>query len=463
MKKTALVLSGGGSRGAYEIGVWKALKELGIEIDMVFGTSVGAINGAMVAQDEPELAERLWKQMQTSMIFDLDTDGPTVQKNADQSAGKNTDPARGSSRKAASGISQHAGDNSCEGVSGIADSLRRQNDQPGASGRRGEHAGDRRKPAGITGGIAAASKKLYDGIAESVDEKLEETEIAGLPAKEAIAYSREIVLHGGAGTEGLRKLLDEYIDEDRVRSSGLVYGLVVTEVDLPAMHGQYLLADDIPAGRLGDYITASASCFPAARRYVIDGRSFIDGGYTDNMPVTMALHQGAERIFAVDLHAAGIVRGETVKQAKQQTEFHLLESSWELGSFLTFDKDNISRIMRLGYLDMMRDAGWYRGKRYAFADEAMTDHDIMGAEAAAEVFDLDPLTVYDRGSVIKALQDGLSMKTGARQGLVLHIAESLGRDEADSPYIQPGAYDILEEQVKAANFLVKSGLAGPQR
>ena len=33
MKKTALVLSGGGSRGAYEIGVWKALKELDIKID----------------------------------------------------------------------------------------------------------------------------------------------------------------------------------------------------------------------------------------------------------------------------------------------------------------------------------------------------------------------------------------------------------------------------------------------
>lgn len=412
MKKTAFVLSGGGSRGAYEIGIWKALKELGVEIDMVFGTSVGAINGAMVAQDEPELAEKLWKQMQTGMIFDLDTGAAPVQGTGEER------PAD----------------------------------------KYAEHASDTR-----TGGIAATSKKLYDDIAESVDEKLEETEIAGLPAKEAIAYAREIVLHGGAGTEGLRELLDEYIDEDRVRSLGMTYGLVVTAVDFPAMHGRYLLADDIPEGRLNDYITASASCFPAARRYVIDGSSFIDGGYTDNMPVTMALQQGAERIFTVDLHAAGIVRGETVRQAKLRTEFHLLESSWELGSFLTFDKDNISRIMRLGYLDMMREAGRYRGKRYAFADEAMTVHDIMGAEAAAEVFGLDPLTVYDRGSVIKALQDGLSMKTGTRQELVLHIAESLDRDEADSPYIQPGAYDLLEEQVKAANFLVKSGLAGSQR
>ena len=58
-KKTALVLSGGGARGAYEAGVWQALTELGIKIDIITGTSVGAINAAMVAQDELELAGRL--------------------------------------------------------------------------------------------------------------------------------------------------------------------------------------------------------------------------------------------------------------------------------------------------------------------------------------------------------------------------------------------------------------------
>lgn len=39
--KTALVLSGGGSRGAYEAGVWQALVDLGIKIDIVTGSSVG--------------------------------------------------------------------------------------------------------------------------------------------------------------------------------------------------------------------------------------------------------------------------------------------------------------------------------------------------------------------------------------------------------------------------------------
>ena len=46
-RKIALVLSGGGSRGAYQCGVWQALEELGIKIDIVVGVSVGAINGAV--------------------------------------------------------------------------------------------------------------------------------------------------------------------------------------------------------------------------------------------------------------------------------------------------------------------------------------------------------------------------------------------------------------------------------
>lgn len=47
-----LVLAGGGTRGAYEVGAWKALKELGINITGVVGTSIGAINGALFIQDD---------------------------------------------------------------------------------------------------------------------------------------------------------------------------------------------------------------------------------------------------------------------------------------------------------------------------------------------------------------------------------------------------------------------------
>lgn len=45
-----LVLAGGGVRGAYQIGVWKALKELKIKVSAVSGVSIGAVNGALFVQ-----------------------------------------------------------------------------------------------------------------------------------------------------------------------------------------------------------------------------------------------------------------------------------------------------------------------------------------------------------------------------------------------------------------------------
>lgn len=48
MSKFALVLSGGGSKGAYEIGVYMALKKMKKNIDIVTGTSIGEIGRAHV-------------------------------------------------------------------------------------------------------------------------------------------------------------------------------------------------------------------------------------------------------------------------------------------------------------------------------------------------------------------------------------------------------------------------------
>lgn len=47
--ETILVMQGGGSLGAYECGVYKALSKHGIKFDIVAGTSIGAVNAAIVA------------------------------------------------------------------------------------------------------------------------------------------------------------------------------------------------------------------------------------------------------------------------------------------------------------------------------------------------------------------------------------------------------------------------------
>jgi len=48
-----LVLAGGGARGFAHLGIWRALRERGIEVDVLGGTSIGAIMAALIAVDQP--------------------------------------------------------------------------------------------------------------------------------------------------------------------------------------------------------------------------------------------------------------------------------------------------------------------------------------------------------------------------------------------------------------------------
>ena len=50
-KTYALALEGGGARGAYQIGAYEALTEAGVKVNAAAGTSVGALNGAMIAKE----------------------------------------------------------------------------------------------------------------------------------------------------------------------------------------------------------------------------------------------------------------------------------------------------------------------------------------------------------------------------------------------------------------------------
>ena len=71
MEKIGLVLEGGGSKGAYQVGVLKALLENGYRFDAVTGTSIGALNGAILAQEGLDTLEEFWREVKISSIFDV--------------------------------------------------------------------------------------------------------------------------------------------------------------------------------------------------------------------------------------------------------------------------------------------------------------------------------------------------------------------------------------------------------
>ena len=70
MLKYGLVLAGGGSLGAYEIGCIKRLLELDFRFDIITGTSIGSINGAMLALNCFDQLLKIWNNIEIANIIE---------------------------------------------------------------------------------------------------------------------------------------------------------------------------------------------------------------------------------------------------------------------------------------------------------------------------------------------------------------------------------------------------------
>lgn len=71
MSEYGVVFTGGGTKGAYEVGAWKAIKELKLKVSAVVGTSIGAINGALAVQNDTVKMEEIYRNIKISNILSL--------------------------------------------------------------------------------------------------------------------------------------------------------------------------------------------------------------------------------------------------------------------------------------------------------------------------------------------------------------------------------------------------------
>ena len=261
--RRAVALGGGGAKGAYQIGVWQAFRELGMDFHVVTGTSVGALNGALMAQGSYAEAVEMWENMSNDLVL---SDVPPVEEG-----------------------------------------------QPGS--------------------VLEAYR----------------------------AYVREIVQKGGVDPSPLEGQIRRILDEDKLRGSGIRYGVVTVAMD--TLKPVELFAEEMPAGMVADYMMASASCFPAFRPKEIGDKKYIDGGYHDLLPVELALRARptVDEVYAVDIDGIGIRR-----PTHTDVPVHIIRSYWDLGSMIIFEKSQSRRDIRLGYLDTLKVLGRCDGRAYAF-------------------------------------------------------------------------------------------------
>ena len=244
--KRAIVLAGGGSKGAYQIGVWKALRELKIDYQIVTGTSVGALNGAFMVQQDFSQALSMWKNLNWEMIYD-----------------------------------------------------------------------------------------------SSFKEDLSKWDIWK-------KYIQGIVFNGGMEVTGLEKTIDFYIDENKFYRSSVDFGLVT--VNLTDLLPVEITKKEIPKELLKKYLLASASCFPAFQKTKIKDKDYIDGGYYDLLPISLAVNLGADTIIAVALDTKKVSLPDNAKEIP----ITIIQPHRELGSFLSFDDKQSQRSIILGYHDTLK-------------------------------------------------------------------------------------------------------------
>ena len=177
-------------------------------------------------------------------------------------------------------------------------------------------------------------------------------------------FLRKYAENRGADISPLKDLLTRVIDEPRFRASPMGFGLVT--VAFPSLQPLELTKADIPDGMLIDWLLASASCFPAFPMHKIDGKSYLDGGYHDNLPIRFAFKLGADHVTAVDLTYPPLH-----PEFRRHPCVTYICPSWNLGSILLFDPDVMEQNRRLGYNDACRALGSLFGWRYSFRGRAL--------------------------------------------------------------------------------------------
>ncbi|CEP81562.1 patatin-like phospholipase family protein [Paraclostridium sordellii] len=273
-----LVLEGGGTKGAYQIGAFKALRELGIEFKGVAGTSIGALNGAYIVQGNIDVLEEIWTNYDYTHFMNIDEETYNRIKHVDFTP-KNINMVLSLMNKA-------------------------------------------RKNQGID-------------------------------------------------ISPFRSLLEKTISEDLIRKSNKDFGLVTVMWDGKIIPNPMFL-DDIPSGKLLDYLIASAS-LPIFKLDKLDDKLFLDGVFHNNIPVSLLREKGYEDIVVIRL--IDDLFGKINLNHHQDANMKVIVPSEYLGGCLNLDPDNVKRNISLGYMDTMKTFNRYDGVRYYFNLDYKYDED----------------------------------------------------------------------------------------
>lgn len=266
-KEYGLVLEGGGAKGAYQIGAWKALKEAGIRIKGIAGTSVGALNGALICMGDLEKAESLWENISYSQIMSVD-----------------------------------------------------------------------------------------DKVMEDI---FKQKKIS----RDALKDMMDYISAGGVDITPLKELIAECVDEEKIQNSPM--DLYIHTFSVDEMRDLNVDLKGIEPELIKDFLLASSYIFPIFKSEKLHGKTYIDGGAINNVPIDTLIEKEYKGILVVRIF--GIGREKKVK-IPEDTTIYTIAPTVSLGSILDFNPKRSKIHLKRGYFDTMRVIYGLAGKIY-YIDE----------------------------------------------------------------------------------------------
>lgn len=164
----------------------------------------------------------------------------------------------------------------------------------------------------------------------------------------------------GLDMSNYRALVRNSVDEKKLRKSNIRYGL--TTIKLSTLEPLDMYIEDIPEGKLHDYITASSYLPVFKKEKLIDDEYYLDGGFYNLSPSNMLEKIGCNKIYVINIKGIGFRR----PRLKSKVEFIEIKPNNNLGSVLFFDQASVKENMTRGYYDTMRALGRLDGVEYYF-------------------------------------------------------------------------------------------------
>lgn len=288
MSNYGLVLAGGGAKGAYQMGAWKALREMGIGFDAIAGVSIGSINGALIAQGDYDKAMEMWHSVSIDKGVNITETLP--------------DPEN------------------------------------------------------------LFSKKNWG------------------------ALFKEVIKKGGIDASPMEGYIKNYIDESKIRESGIPLGIVTVQWG-QKMNALELFVEDIPEGELVNYLLASSN-IPLVTNIGPEGEKYLDGGVYDNTPVMTLKKRGYNKLIVIDIaNIKGVAHN--LNFSNSNVVYIKPYDTDDLGAAFDFDTELNNRRMQMGYLDTKKAFGELSGNIYHFLPHVFRS--MIRKHGADEIYQLELL------------------------------------------------------------------------